>query len=140
MGGGCQRGCIMYKLEHVSMYNRVFQKKNILFLQKLIGETCQSLRLVIKNLVRLYLLSCQCQLHVASVNDQPPPSFSVSYYHQACFEISCHLRFYVILVILVIIVMIVTKVILALMLKVVIEDRCVLKKWPTADSHRALWL
>ena len=27
MGGGCQRGCIMYMLEHVSMYKRVFQKK-----------------------------------------------------------------------------------------------------------------
>ena len=45
------------------------------------------------------------------------------------FYISCHLAFHVILVILVIIVIIVTKVIMALMLKVVIEDRCVLKKW-----------
>ena len=45
------------------------------------------------------------------------------------FEISCHLRVYVILVILVIIVVIVTKVIMALMIKIVIKDRCVLKKW-----------
>ena len=35
-----------------------------------------------------------------------------------------------ILVILVIIVITVTKVIMALMLKVVIKDRCVFKKWP----------
>ena len=50
------------------------------------------------------------------------------------------LTFHGILVILVITVIIVTKVIMALMLKVVIEDRCVLKKWPLLDSHRALWL
>ena len=43
------------------------------------------------------------------------------------FGVSCHLAFHVILVIIVIIV---TKVFMALMLKVVIEDRCVLKKWP----------
>ena len=41
------------------------------------------------------------------------------------FVISCH----VILVILMIIVIIVTKVIMALMLEVVVKDRCVLKKW-----------
>ena len=54
------------------------------------------------------------------------------------FDISCHLTFHVILVILVIIEIIVTKVIMALMLKVVIKDRCVLKKWPLLDSHRVL--
>ena len=42
------------------------------------------------------------------------------------FDISCHSTFHVILVIIEIIV---TKVIMALMLKVVIKDRCVLKKW-----------
>ena len=47
---------------------------------------------------------------------------------------------YVILVILVIMVFIVTKVIMAFMLKVVIEDWCFLKKWVPLDSHRALWL
>ena len=44
-------------------------------------------------------------------------------------SISCHLTFHVILVILVIIEIIVTKVIMALMLKVVIKDQCVFKKW-----------
>merc|ERR1712053_49612 len=52
------------------------------------------------------------------------------------FGISCHLAFHVILAIIVIIV---TKVFMALMLKVVIEDRCVFKKWP-ADSHRVVLL
>ena len=42
------------------------------------------------------------------------------------FVISCHLTFHVILVIIEIIV---TKVIMALILKVVIKDRCVFKKW-----------
>ena len=54
------------------------------------------------------------------------------------FDISCHLTFHVILVILVIIVIIVTKIIMAKMLKVVIKDRCVFKKWLLLDSHRAL--
>ena len=45
------------------------------------------------------------------------------------FGILCHLTFHVILVILVIIVIILTKVIVTLMLQVVIEDMCVLKKW-----------
>ena len=45
------------------------------------------------------------------------------------FDISCPLTFHVILVILVIIEIIVTKVIMALLLKVVIKDRCVFKKW-----------
>ena len=48
------------------------------------------------------------------------------------FEISCHLRFYVIQDFMsfeILCVLIVTKVIVALMLKVVIKDRCVLKKW-----------
>ena len=42
------------------------------------------------------------------------------------FGVSCHLAFHVILAIIAIIV---TKVFMALMLKVVIEDRCVFKKW-----------
>ena len=46
-------------------------------------------------------------------------------------SISCDLNH------LVIIVIIDTKVTMALMLKVVIKDRCVLKKW-LVDSHRAL--
>ena len=50
--------------------------------------------------------------------------------HWMSFDIGCHLKFHMILVILVIIVIIVTKVIMALMLKVVIKDRCVFKKWP----------
>ena len=54
------------------------------------------------------------------------------------FDSSSQLTFRVILVILVIIVIIVTKVIMALMLKVVIKDRCVFKKWLLLDSHRAL--
>ena len=49
--------------------------------------------------------------------------------HFMSFDISYHLTFHVILVILVIIEIIVTKVIMALMLKVVIKDRCVLKMW-----------
>ena len=44
-------------------------------------------------------------------------------------DISCHCTFHVFLVILVIIVIIVTKVIKALMLEVVIENRRVHKKW-----------
>ena len=43
------------------------------------------------------------------------------------FGVSCHLAFHVISAIIAIIV---TKVFMALMVKVVIEDRCVLKKWP----------
>ena len=46
------------------------------------------------------------------------------------FDISCHLTFHVISVILVIIEITVNKVIMALILKVVIKDRCVFKKWP----------
>ena len=45
------------------------------------------------------------------------------------FDISCHLTFHVILVILVIIEIIVNKVIMASILKVVIKNRCVFKKW-----------
>ena len=45
------------------------------------------------------------------------------------FDISCRLIFHVILVTLVIIEIIVKKVIMALILKVVIKDRCVFKKW-----------
>ena len=49
------------------------------------------------------------------------------------FDISFHLTFHVILVI------IVNKVIMALILKVVIRDRCVFKKWVVVvDSHRAV--
>ena len=43
------------------------------------------------------------------------------------FGVSCHLAFHVISAIIAIID---TKVFMALMVKVVIEDRCVLKKWP----------
>ena len=53
------------------------------------------------------------------------------------FDISCHLTFHVILLILVIKEIIVTKVIMVLMLKVVVKDRCVLKKW-ALYSHRVL--
>ena len=59
------------------------------------------------------------------------------------FEILCHLRFYVIQDFMsfeILCVLIVTKVIVALMLKVVIKDRCVLKKWyiyiPLRSSSR----
>ena len=56
------------------------------------------------------------------------------------FEISCHLRFYVIQDFMsfeILCVLIVTKVIVALMLKVVIKDRCVLKKYlPLRSSSR----
>ena len=45
------------------------------------------------------------------------------------FDISCHLTFHVILVILVIIEIIVTKAIMTLLLKVIIKERCVFKKW-----------
>ena len=51
------------------------------------------------------------------------------------FDNSCDLSD-LILVILVIIEIIVTKVIMALILKVFIKDRCVFKKW--LDSHRAV--
>ena len=56
------------------------------------------------------------------------------------FDISCHLTFHVISVILVIIEITVNKVIMASMLKVVVKDRCVFKKWRCAalDSHRAV--
>merc|ERR550519_2638641 len=49
---------------------------------------------------------------------------------------NCHLTFHVISVILVIIEITVNKVIMASILKVVIKDRCVFKKW--LDSHRAV--
>ena len=51
------------------------------------------------------------------------------------------ITFHVISVILVFIEIIVTKVIMSLMLKVVVKDRCVFKKWPLPlplDSHRAV--
>ena len=53
---------------------------------------------------------------------------------------NCHLTFHVISVILVIIEITVNKVITASILKVVIKDRCVFKKWvlPLPDSHRAV--
>ena len=57
------------------------------------------------------------------------------------FDISCHLTFHVISVIVVIIEITVNKVIMASILKVVIKDRCVFKKWvrcAALDSHRAL--
>merc|ERR1712015_184097 len=55
------------------------------------------------------------------------------------FGVSCHLAFHVILHF-AILVIIVTKVLNGINAKVVIEDRCVFKKWLPLDSHRAVLL
>ena len=109
--------------------------KNLLKLSKMfkIFKKCQNCQ----------KLSSKIVIKIVIINGHKKLSSKIvirNYHQKLSFDISCHLTFHVISVILVFIEIAVNKVITASILKVVIKDRCVFKKWLrcAADSHRAV--